>query len=540
MQSSRLPPFAAAAPTAPVARLKSATDYGAFARELESRIAGSRDRQRASPPDGSDPKEDLSVELTDGRDGRPDRLASDRAEPLEDIKPTPVDAPPEPLADAPDIAPSDDVPAGAPDAPRASGDPFGSSPGVATSFNPTLSTLLAAALPPDNAGSADVSPAPPAKNDSARTASVSVTPVTQRVPASEASPLFSAPPTEAALSDATDTGAQSATTQAVAADVVSTVSGRTPIRREERRLAVEPARADVPTGSVSVRSDPLVSPLEPLRASVVEESRTDGAVDGTSVSRVEPTTTPNPATQLARMLVDLAGGNTGTFEPVAPTEVGTTSEAPAPSSNIVAVADTSIAAPPTLTPTPVAQGNRATLDVAAATQTLTTDANEPLQDVVKFVAGSVGLRNAHVRIQLDPPELGAMRIDIRTRQQILTVRIEVETADALARIQGGVAQLKQSLEQHGLVVERFDVQLRPTDSASPRSDGGDVRDDRFADPHSSFERDRPENESSRGAGPSSAGPGGDEDDRIEDTATGASDGETRHSTLTAASVDLWA
>lgn len=535
MQSSRLPPFAAAAPSAPVARLKSATDYGAFARELDSRIAGSRDRQRASPAD-----EGLSVGLTDGRDGRPERLASDRAEPHDDIEPTPVDVPPEPSADTPDIAPSDDETAGAPDDPRASGDPFGSSPGVAASFNPTLSTLLAgAALSPDNAGSADVSPAPPAANDSARTTPVSAIPATQPVTAAEASSLFAAPPIEAASSDATDRGAPSATTQAVAADVVSTAPGRTPIRREERRSAAEPARADGPTGSASTRSDLLVFPLGPLRASVVEESRTDGAVDGTSASRDEPTVTPNPATQLARALVDLAGGNTGTFEPVAPTEVGTTSEAPAPSSNVVAVGDTSVAVP-TLTPTPVAQGNGATSGVAAMTPAPTTDADAPLQDVVKFVAGSVGSRNAHVRMQLDPPDLGAMRIDIRTRQQVLTVRIEVETADALARIQGGVAQLKQSLEQHGLVVERFDVQLRPTHSASPQSDGGDVRDDRFSDPHSSFERDRTENESSRGAGPSSAGLGGDGDDRIEDTATVASEGEVRRSILTAASVDLWA
>ncbi len=466
MQSLRLPPFAASAPPAPVARLRSATDHGAFARELESRIAGSRDRPRASPPDGSEPDEGLSVGLTDGRDGRPDRLASDRAEPHDDIEPTPVDVPPEPSTDTPNMAPSDDATAGAPDDPRASSDPFGSSPGVAASFNPTLSTLLAgAALPPDNAGSVNVSPAPPAANDSARTASVSAMPATQPVTVAEASSLFSAPPIEAASSDATGNGAQSATTQAVAADIVSTVSGRTPIRREERRSAVEPARADGPTGPASVRSDPLVSPLEPLRANVVEESRTDRAVDGTSASRDEPTATPNPATQLARALVAWAGGDTGTFKPVAPTEVGTTSEAPAPSPNVVVVSVTSIAAP-AITPTPVSQGNGATSDVTAVTQALTTDADAPLQDVVKFVAGSVGSRNAHVRMQLDPPELGAMRIDIRTRQQVLTVRIEVETADALARIQGGAAQLKQSLEQHGLVVERFDVQLRPTQSPS--------------------------------------------------------------------------
>jgi len=161
-----------------------------------------------------------------------------------------------------------------------------------------------------------------------------------------------------------------------------------------------------------------------------------------------------------------------------------------------------------------------------------------LDEITRIVSANVGTRNASVRLQLDPPSLGQMQIDVRVRQEAMTLRIQVETEAALGRIQATASQLKQALETHGLVVDRFEVQLRGSDSTSARSDHNGGDDPRFSDTQQTFGESRSETGSS-------ASDGGD---RFADPEQQAGSGETAESedapgaagVLTASSVDLLA
>lgn len=86
---------------------------------------------------------------------------------------------------------------------------------------------------------------------------------------------------------------------------------------------------------------------------------------------------------------------------------------------------------------------------------------DPAQ-VVERVSQSV--REVHqngrqLTIRLTPPELGALQIDVTTRNGALTARLETETEAARQIILEHLPQLRESLQQIGATMERIDVQI---------------------------------------------------------------------------------
>jgi flagellar hook-length control protein FliK len=81
----------------------------------------------------------------------------------------------------------------------------------------------------------------------------------------------------------------------------------------------------------------------------------------------------------------------------------------------------------------------------------------------------------HATLQLDPPELGQMRIDIRLREHGMTLRIDADHLAAARMIESRVSELRDSLAAHGIRVERCEVTLRPPEAPHANSGQDDGR-----------------------------------------------------------------
>ncbi len=82
-----------------------------------------------------------------------------------------------------------------------------------------------------------------------------------------------------------------------------------------------------------------------------------------------------------------------------------------------------------------------------------------LQNVVQQNGGSLTLR-------LTPPEMGTVRIQMQIQHASVNAQFHTETEVARSLIQQQLAQLRQSLENHGLVVERITVQPMQSSGSS--------------------------------------------------------------------------
>lgn len=94
-----------------------------------------------------------------------------------------------------------------------------------------------------------------------------------------------------------------------------------------------------------------------------------------------------------------------------------------------------------------------------------------LSELARVVRADVGSRHSTMMLRLDPPELGQLRIDVRMHDQMLTLRIEAQTQAGHEALQARLDQLKGTLEQQGIHVNRIEVELR-----APVSPAGETQD----------------------------------------------------------------
>ena len=90
------------------------------------------------------------------------------------------------------------------------------------------------------------------------------------------------------------------------------------------------------------------------------------------------------------------------------------------------------------------------------------DAVDDEQLIQTIVRGAVLMtRNGRSSavINLEPPSLGKMHLDIVTERSTVTGRIIVESAEVKDLVQNNIAELREHLAQNGLKVESFDVQV---------------------------------------------------------------------------------
>lgn len=84
--------------------------------------------------------------------------------------------------------------------------------------------------------------------------------------------------------------------------------------------------------------------------------------------------------------------------------------------------------------------------------------------VLTVVRNNVGQRHSQLTVQLDPPELGRLKIDVRLSDNHMRLTITTDTAQARQVITERFDVLRSALESQGVTVSRFDVHTRPSTS----------------------------------------------------------------------------
>lgn len=90
-------------------------------------------------------------------------------------------------------------------------------------------------------------------------------------------------------------------------------------------------------------------------------------------------------------------------------------------------------------------------------------ARSAFDQLVRSIHLQSGARRSFARLQLDPPELGRMHINVRVEGAQLRIDIRTETAAARDLVAARAAELTAALQQHGINVERFDVTANALD-----------------------------------------------------------------------------
>lgn len=128
------------------------------------------------------------------------------------------------------------------------------------------------------------------------------------------------------------------------------------------------------------------------------------------------------------------------------------------------------------TPTRASVERPSTIDVTVTTlsQLLVggTDGADALEAAAKALSGTQRPGNHHVTLQLDPPELGQLRLDIRMRHQEMTLRVAADTADVARLIESRLAELRDALAVHGIRIDRSEVVVRSHGTENANSQSG--------------------------------------------------------------------
>lgn len=75
--------------------------------------------------------------------------------------------------------------------------------------------------------------------------------------------------------------------------------------------------------------------------------------------------------------------------------------------------------------------------------------------------------DAEMRLRLSPPELGALKLEVRMENGVMTARLEVETVAAQQALSDNLGTLRQRLAEQNIRVEQFDIDLMDRHNGNP-------------------------------------------------------------------------
>jgi flagellar hook-length control protein FliK len=88
-------------------------------------------------------------------------------------------------------------------------------------------------------------------------------------------------------------------------------------------------------------------------------------------------------------------------------------------------------------------------------------------------------QGGEIRLRLNPPELGALKVEVAVRDGVMNARIEAETPQARSLLLEHLPALRERLADQQIKIDRFDVDLRQDSAgggfANPSPDYGDQR-----------------------------------------------------------------
>jgi len=100
-------------------------------------------------------------------------------------------------------------------------------------------------------------------------------------------------------------------------------------------------------------------------------------------------------------------------------------------------------------------------DASVASSTSHSNSIQGRVDTIERLAAAVQIAESEgrtLRVQLHPPELGRMQIQVDSTANGLTARLQVETASAARLLAESLPQLKDQLQRLGATVDRIDIQ----------------------------------------------------------------------------------
>lgn len=116
---------------------------------------------------------------------------------------------------------------------------------------------------------------------------------------------------------------------------------------------------------------------------------------------------------------------------------------------------------------------RLRLDSTAYSIPSTSRANAVTNTVKSAVLIAVNQNDSRIRVDLDPPELGSVRIELAKNEQGVTARIVSEVESTSHLLQDNLSSLRKSLESSGIDIQDFDFQTASGDRNSPQRDQDD-------------------------------------------------------------------
>ena len=198
--------------------------------------------------------------------------------------------------------------------------------------------------------------------------------------------------------------------------------------------------ADAPTWKENVASP------QPGRSAV--------GVTGATAVEARPALTPNVAQQVGELLgAARVGGVESVQGASSPSAAGDAPPNRPPEK-------TNPSAPPNRTGQPGASTRRP--DEAEAKEA------SPFERLVRSIRLQTGARSSSARLQLHPPELGRLRVDVRLAGEEVEIDVRTETDAARDLVARRADELKTALEQYAIHVNRLDV---TTNAASERHPG---------------------------------------------------------------------
>lgn len=96
---------------------------------------------------------------------------------------------------------------------------------------------------------------------------------------------------------------------------------------------------------------------------------------------------------------------------------------------------------------------------------------ESLDGAVRVLSASNGEGRFHVTMQLDPPELGQLRVQVRVQQHAMTLQVDAESGSVARLIESRMSELREALASHGIRVERADVVVKSPASSESSPQG---------------------------------------------------------------------
>ncbi|MFH1419582.1 MAG: flagellar hook-length control protein FliK [Planctomycetota bacterium] len=101
------------------------------------------------------------------------------------------------------------------------------------------------------------------------------------------------------------------------------------------------------------------------------------------------------------------------------------------------------------------------------------DGIDDLSGAARVLRASQGGGQFHVTMQLDPPEMGQLKVQIRMHQQAMTLQVEAQSQAVAKLIESRMSELRETLASHGIRMDRTEVVVKPPASGEANTSGRD-------------------------------------------------------------------